>query len=243
MIATWCASLKRLHSNVTSTWKNLSINGRKNNYGCTIALPSGRRFSVANMFHFGMDTDSQPKQSRKLMSATRLSTEEPIEAVQRLEQVARSSVLQPAFHSNHDPTFLTLHSCAWDMNRTPLNNGSFYEPTLLQRYAKHIARLIRAARVAFRTSSVILETCKPMNVLDVRESTNRTSPTTRTRRLQIALDSMAHLVAQTEGVNIIDATAVLGGFEFWASDSHKIHYAGKGANTLANAMLNELFEA
>ena len=84
-------------------------------------------------------------------------------------------------------------------------------------------------------------TCKPLKALDPEPGT-ASGNGTRTRRLQVALDSMARaVVARSPGVGLVDASSVLIGFEYFAAD--KRHYSSTGACTLANAALNEMMMA
>ena len=252
MVRSWCGTMRRLHPTTTRLWNATSaISRHRNNVGCTI----GGRFSVANMFHFGMDTSSQPPHNQALMRNTSLFLDEPIESSDRLKhESARRSVITRAFNDNgRDPTFITLHSCMWDMNRTPLNNATYYLPAKLQNYGRGLRQLVATARSSFPSSRILLTTCKPINQLDenplIKGQPWDYKKMTRTRRLQVALDSMMRHVAMTTGTPLIDANAVLGGFEYYASGRgvkgyiKGVHYSGKGANTLFNAMLNEMFGA
>lgn len=118
-----------------------------------------------------------------------------------------------------------------------------YSEAVVRNYRAGVVAFAHSAARAYAGSARWWSTCKPLSRSDPPEG-RATPSVTRTRRFQTALDSMARsgLVGAPRLVRgLIDNTALLSGFEHYARDGR--HYTGKGAVTMLNGHLNELFGA
>eukprot|EP00966_Prymnesium_polylepis_P272762 6301829-Prymnesium_polylepis.1 len=132
------------------------------------------------------------------------------------------------------------------MNAREENDSTMYSEAVVSSYR---AGILAVARSTYSSSARWWSTCKPLTGTTLPSEQQDTTFRTRTKRLQAALDSMArmrfadhrHVGYAPTGLvaGMIDNTALLAGFERYAEDGR--HYRGKGAVTMVNGHLNELF--
>ena len=233
--------------------------------GCTVSdFGDGeRKFSLASFSTFGVLNVSElnacgragspisslpvacghgeavKKSSLWIAQSMVLEEGDALETAPRIAQLSRRQTVGPALglSPTEDPTFVTLHSCLWDMSSRVGNTGDWYRPSIMEKYRAGVLQMARSARSAYPTSSRWFSTCRPLAYQGLN------SYPTRTRHLQVALDSMARSALRgrrdlVEG--LIDNWAVLTGLESYSTDGR--HYTGSGAATMINAHLNEMFD-
>ena len=243
--------------------KELGLSAETEYAGCTVSgFGDGeRKFSLASFSTFGVLNVSEMEacagsripslpaacgygeavKMSSLWLAQMLVLEEgdALQTAPRIAQLSRRQIVGPALGllPTEDPTFVTLHSCLWDMNSRVGNTGYWYRPSIMDKYRAGVLQMARSARNTYPTSSRWFSTCRPL----VGDKGLGRFPT-RTRQLQVALDSMARSSLRgrrdlVEG--LIDNWAVLTGLESYSTDGR--HYTGSGAATMINAHLNEMF--
>ena len=254
MVLAWCRTMAKARPELVKPWLRNSTTGRLISAGCTIPYDDARRsFSVANMHIFGTPLSRMKGFFRRgHLYAGNDSTSTP----ERIASVARPHVVTPALSlgSDEDPSFVTLHSCLWDV--TGHLTGVPFSSNELRVYSEGIVAAAEAVRRTFPSSAFRFETCKEVNI--AASNYSRSDILTVTRNQGLALDRTAQSTfLSNQSLNrwddgrgepgagrqlvdgVIDARAVLAGYESEATDG--LHYKGKAAVMLFNSILNEFF--
>lgn len=243
VVSNWCDRMKQAVANATrrqdrcSKWFKLTCYP-----ACSVEFEgaNGKRHILALSFlmNFGMDASTYASSVARYKETKKDS----VDAATRIRQLARTIVTTPpmALAANEEPTFVTIHSCLWDMQQTALMTDALYKPAAIRRYGTSLAAQIAAARETFPAAATFVSTCKPLPGIIPPPPSEYAPPWdgevlngTRSRATQAALDAMAqHVVSQSPQVGLLYASAALQGFEHYATDGR--HYEGAGATTLAN---------
>lgn len=208
---------------------------RIRNRACSVRFSDDTYFMFGNLFIFGYWNWQFDESAKKI--ALRDSAFDNIIDTTRLLQNAFDGGFLASRFGTQKLNMISLHSCLWDENNhDKLIKNHVYKGRLLELYRQGLIDDLIYVRKR-SDARIVVSTCKPLRRLD----SSRETKTTRTHHLQVALDSVLFdaIGENTSLVDgVLDATRILGGYEFYAQDGR--HYRTKGATTFFNQYLQFL---